>query len=190
MLLKEGNDAHRYYYGYDLVFSIGIIDKTGKQIIPCIYNSIERVPNGFLCYADIYDERLEENWDWNEALNEFYPYEDYILEYLDNNGNFIAEGIMIKNSLQTCDEANSIAEELYVINRNGEYLFFDKTGNELHLGDFLEVSDFKDGLSYVSCIGEIIKKGEKINSRYEKDGIVYHVYDCYIDKNGTQFWED
>ena len=160
----------------------GFIDKLGKEVIPCIYDTVYDFKEGVALV------QLNDKWGYIDKLgNEVIPciYEEHSYDFseglvtlkLKNKWGFVDQNG--KTAIPFIyDGARNFSDEMAAVSLNckwnsfwgvyGKYGFIDKSGKEVISCIYDHVYDFKEGLALVKLKG---KQG-------------------YINKEGVQYWED
>ncbi len=159
----------------------GFIDVKGKQVIPLKYSYVEDFSKG-LSAVRIGRNRKEAKWG-----------------FIDRDGKVIIPILY--------DDAKSFSEGLACVRKDNKWGYIDKQGDVvIPLSDYFRCSSFKEGRARVekwvdrdSRIGFIDKNGKVvILIKYQSamdfnNGLAHVKYQGkwgYIDKNGTEYWED
>lgn len=116
----------------------GIIDKTGKEILPCKYRIVESISEGIILVFD-------------DAGNALYDTTGKkILDFEYDEGGY----------------TNKFEEGYYIVKKDEKYGYIDKNGNEVIPCIYEEASPFSEGLAIVKIDGDIGVVDKKGNSTF------------------------
>lgn len=175
VLVSDSSIAKNYDYFYDIFGDFnrvgkdnkyGIVDNTGKEIVPCIYDWI------------LVNESYYTETDWMQPNNS----ELFIVQKDEKWGFVNREGIEIVPCIYDCVES---IDEGFIIEKDGQYGFLSKSGKKTQnmyddrIFFFNETAVVKKNEKY----GIINKDGEEIfDCSYESIGISTNAF--VLSKNG------
>lgn len=163
----------------------GFINQKGEEVVPIKYEYVYEFSDGLARVSNDSDKwgfvdrqgneviplKFDYAWDFSEGLAAVCMEEKLVNRkygYIDKQGNQVI--------LPKYDLANQFSEGLAAVKLNDKWGFIDVKGNEVIPLKYDYIWDFREGLAEVEI---------NVDDETEERGA-----QGYIDKNGTEYWED